>query len=348
MIVERREPEESSSTDPASTSFGFDSNTVVFVKEGIERTTANNISRKYKFVDLLKKGGMGRIFLVQEVLSGRFVALKVMAESTISSVPHVQQFVREAVITARLQHPHVIPVHDLGFVDGHKLYYTMRYVNGKSLTQLIGAVGVSENLTALKKAASAVHYAHTLGLWHRDLKPDNILVDRSGEVFVIDWGLVSVQPGRSYALDIPEVVINRQSYSYQDRLIEETESAITAYLESGERRVLIGTPAYMAPEQCANQVETMGQVSDVWAFGVMLYEILTGEHPIPDHKRLAPLDLAEHVQRLTIPTLLGEAGSRYPELSGLCHRMLAPSPADREPSLQSLIATVDSVLGSHI
>src|SRR5262249_22967574 len=160
---------------------------------------------------------------VQESMTGRFVALKVMLERFLYSEPHVQQFVREAVITARLQHPNIIPVYDLGFMDDYHLYYTIRYVYRFHFGERMTTATSEENLRSLGLAAQGVLHAHQAGLWHRDIKPNNILVDKSGEVFVTDWGLVSIQPGRDYRFDLPSILVQRQSFFFQDDLIERTK-----------------------------------------------------------------------------------------------------------------------------
>jgi serine/threonine protein kinase len=251
-----------------------------------------------------------------ERFSGRFVALKVMLDQLSTSIPHVHQFVREAVITARLQHTNIIPVYDIGFIEGNQLYYTMRYVEGEPFGRMLGSVSLTTRLAILQSAARAVDYAHVLGLWHRDLKPENILIhknfDRNGEVFVIDWGLVTVQAGANYKLDLPDILIDRRSFAFEDRLLKDTNEAITTMhldLSSGTGRGgLIGTPTYMAPEQCRNDQQNMGAVSDVWAFGVMLFEAMTGEHPIPEHRNLGPREIAYRVlnQDYASPRTIGE------------------------------------------
>src|SRR5262249_31200215 len=177
------------------------------------------------------------------------------------STPHVQQFVREAVITARLQHPSIIPVYDLGFLSSNQLYYTMRYVHGHRFSELIGRIEMNEQLRILRNAALAVSAAHTEGLWHRDLKPGNIMVGVAGDTYVIDWGLVSVQPGRSYKLNLPEIVIGHQHHLIPDNLMQQTSEALTDSGLFGR----IGTPQYMSPEQFANNDSKEGVVSDVWA-----------------------------------------------------------------------------------
>src|SRR5262249_23499024 len=153
--------------------FGFETAELAFQHQGVGAQAASALAKRFRPVQVLTSGGMGKILLAQEISSGRFVALKIMLESVTPSVAHVQQFIREAVITARLQHPYIIPIYDLGFFGGNELYFTMRYVDGESLNKLLPKIDLSERLRILRSAALAVSYVHTLGLWHRDLKPHN-------------------------------------------------------------------------------------------------------------------------------------------------------------------------------
>ncbi len=184
---------------------------------------------RYEILRELPGGGMGRIYLAQERISGRFVVLKTLKEGWRESREMIQQFIREAAITARLQHAHVIPVYDLGFWGADELYYTMRYINGGlTLADVLQGLSLVERLYLLRDAASAVAYAHKQGLWHRDVKPENILVGERGDAYVIDWGLVSVQPGKSYSLEIPEVLRREHRLRLpEDLMLKRTEYAYT-------------------------------------------------------------------------------------------------------------------------
>jgi tRNA A-37 threonylcarbamoyl transferase component Bud32 len=325
----------------------FDDGLIAFADEGVDLRTAERLATRYRPIQLLRAGGMGKIFLVQERLSSRFVALKVMLERYLNSEPHVHQFVREAVITARLQHPHIIPVFDLGFIEGNQLYYTMRYVDGEHLSKTMQSGNLELVLRLLRQAASAVDYAHSLGLWHRDLKPDNILVSRAGEAFVIDWGLVSIQPGQEYKLDIPRILIERESFVFTDTLLSDTEDAISTMevMNNAAGSVpLIGTPAYMAPEQCRGDVQWMGILSDVWAFGVMLFEALTGQHPIGDHRTVPPREITHRITNRPFPSPELVRSGLPATLKTLCVRMLVHDPVDRLPNLQAFVQELDRYL----
>jgi serine/threonine protein kinase len=170
-------------------------------------------------------------------------------------------------------------------------------------------------------------------------------------VFVIDWGLVTVQPGRDYRFTLPEILIEGRSFAFEDRLIEDTRGASTCCAifdtETGAippRKTgaspPIGTPAYMAPEQCRNNTSEMGAISDVWAFGVMLFEAVTGQHPIPEHRNLGPLEITRRVLQLG-PLIPRSIRPDVPEsLDSLCAQMLIP-PDWRMRSLKPFIAALE-------
>ncbi|MBN9122746.1 MAG: serine/threonine protein kinase, partial [Planctomycetes bacterium] len=314
--------------DPAAASattspeFGFEPHEVEFEQQGVGREAASRLAKRFRWIKNLSAGGMGKIILVQEVLSGRFVAMKVMLAAAAANQGMVQQFVREAVITARLQHPHIIPVHDLGFLEGNQLYFTMSYIEGETLKTRMPALDPADRVRVLRCVALAAKHAHDRNLWHRDIKPQNVLVGELGDTYLIDWGIVSVQPGREYKLNIPKVVVDRLSYTIPDNLIRETNEAATG---AGG---VIGTPAYMAPEAIAGHERLMGAATDVWSVGVMLYEALTDRHPfmVPG---MGHYEVMGAVQSET-PQLVGELNPAAPsDLIALCDRMLRKNPHER-------------------
>jgi serine/threonine-protein kinase len=328
------------STDNA---FGFKSDNlnIAFLEEGLGSERAMKLAERFHILSPIHRGGMGKIILAQEIISGRHVALKVMLEYALHDKPLIQQFVREAVITARLQHPNIIPVYDIGFLTGNQLYYTMRYIDGKSYNQLIGTIELNEQLRILRSAASAVHYAHTQGLWHRDLKPNNILVGFFGDVYVIDWGLVTVQPGREYKINLPRIVVEKAIEILPDKLFERTRDALTEDLMG-----VMGTLKYMAPEQVRGEGGT-GAVSDIWAFGVMLFESLTGRHPIGRIDSFSPQEIMYNIATQSFPNPRDISEDTPVELNKLCQRMLIKKPNDRMQTLMEFISEITRYLKSQ-
>lgn len=317
--------------------FGFGVGDLEFV-QGVSVNAAQYLKKHFLPISPISRGGMGKLFLVQEVLSGRFVALKVMLESAAGDKSLVHQFVREAVITARLQHPHIIPVHELGFLTEGQLYYTMRYVDGNTFDDVANKVDLEERLRILRSAATAVDHAHDQGLWHRDLKPNNILVGSLGDTYVIDWGLVSVQPKRDYRLNLPRIIVERKIFVMPDNLLDDTRDAVTTITGN-----IVGTPAYMSPEQIEGWAK-MGAVSDVWAFGVMLFEAITGRHPIEDVRSLRPEQILGRILHDTLPSP-GDISKDIPDvLDSLCKRMLEKNPTERMQTLKVFIEELTQYL----
>ena len=205
--------------------------------------------RDYQLTEVIATGGMGVVYSATQAVVGREVALKRMSPRIAGNAGDDSAFLLEAMITAKLEHPNIIPVHDLG-VDGQgALFYTMRRLHGRAWSASIASMSLDENLDVLLRIGDAIAYAHAHDIIHRDIKPDNILLGDFGEVLVADWGL---------AIDIPTLRARRASW-----------------------RTACGTPAYMAPEMAYDDHRAIGRESDVYLLGATLHEILTGVPPHP-------------------------------------------------------------------
>jgi len=204
-------------------------------------------------LELLGRGGMGAVYKARQPRLDRVVALKVLPASLARTPGFAERFAREARALARLNHPNIVTVHDFGSVEGaDRLYYLiMEYVDGSNLRQLIASRRLTpeEALAIVPKLCEALQFAHDEGVLHRDVKPENILVDRRGRVKVADFGLAKLSGG-----------------SQQD----------VALTRSG---VLMGTPRYMAPEQLED-ARAVDHRADIYSLGVVFYEMLTGELPL--------------------------------------------------------------------
>jgi len=237
---------------------------------------------KYMVIHKLGAGGMGAVYLTQDVDLGRKVAVKVMnvADSTGALA---SRMMREARIVALLEHPSIVPIHDVGALDDGRVFYAMKLVQGARLDQSAGA-SLYDMLRIFQKVCEAVAFAHARGVIHRDLKPENIIVGPFGEVLVMDWGVAKVLSA-ARGIDNGQATDDRRRSSVHRRLsLEDADLIATLPLGAGSAGdttggTVIGTPAYMAPEQARGQTELLDERSDVYALGAILYFLLTSRPP---------------------------------------------------------------------
>jgi len=201
----------------------------------------------YQILEEMGRGAMGIVYKARQPTLERIVALKVLLAGEHASEHQIGRFMREAQAIARVRHPNIVPIHDVGIFEG-KHYFTMDFVEGKRLEEIIAGGGLppAEALEVIEKAADAVAEAHRAGVIHRDIKPSNIMIDQRGEVKIMDFGLA-----------------------------KRMDSG-TKYTRSG---TTIGTPSYMPPEQARGELENIDGRSDVYALGAVAYELFTGSPP---------------------------------------------------------------------
>jgi hypothetical protein len=254
---------------------------------------------RYRDRTLVGSGQMGRVESAYDTLLRREVAMKVLRADANEGAR--ERFAREASITAGLEHPGIVTVHDSGTLDDGRPYYTMQLVRGGSWEPR-DAYDIDEEIGRLAAIGEAVGHAHARGIVHRDLKPANIMVGDFGEVVVADWGLATFERAAEEFAETQPL----------------TTSALTAH------GAIVGTPLYMSPEQARG--EPVQASADVWALGMMLFERLHGTHPYAD---LSAKEVLRRVRTADLPRL---GNNVSPELAAIVERALALRPDARYPS----------------
>jgi serine/threonine-protein kinase len=278
---------------------------------------------RYALLGEVGRGGIGLVLRGHDPRLGRDLALKVLLERHAGQPEVMRRFVEEAQISGQLQHPGVVPVYDLGrFADGRP-FFTMKLVKGQTLARLLAerkdpTQDRPRFLQIFEQVCQTVAYAHSKGVIHRDLKPANVMVGPFGEVQVMDWGLAKVL---GQAPEKP-VVPPTETVSVMRTL----RSGLSG--SDSQPGSILGTPAYMAPEQALGDVDRLDRRCDVFGLGAVLCEILTSQPPYvgPDreavHRKAARADLADAFTRL-------DGCGAEGELVSLAKRCLAAEPADR-------------------
>ena len=236
------------------------------------------------------RGGMGVILRGHDTRLGRDLAIKVLSDSHEGNPTISHRFIEEAQITGQLQHPGIVPIYELGILADRRPYFAMKLVEGSTLAALLNerldlAQDQVRFLAIFHQVAQTVAYAHSRGIVHRDLKPSNIMVGSFGEVLVMDWGLAKPlrDGGRATAATACED-------SNRDRVVTIRSTSGDDLTEAGS---VMGTPAYMAPEQARGDVECLDERCDVFALGSILCEILTGRPAYTGRSRLEIMRRAE-------------------------------------------------------
>ncbi|MFO0588998.1 MAG: SUMF1/EgtB/PvdO family nonheme iron enzyme [Polyangiaceae bacterium] len=283
---------------------------------------------RYEDLGLLGRGGMGEVRLVRDRVLGRELAMKLLPPEIGDTESSRARFLAEARLTAQLQHPGIVPVYDCGALPDGLLWFTMMRVRGRTLGAVIRALHhereaprietQSRVIDAWVRACEAVAYAHGEGVVHRDLKPDNVMIGDLGEVRVLDWGIA-----RGFAME---------GLSGSGRALVGHGTLAGSVL---------GTPAYMPPEQARGDVARVGPASDVYALGAILYTILCGEAP----HRGSPAAIWAEVLAGPPPPLLSRCrGAVSEDLIAICERAMAREIADRPPDARALAEEVHRYL----
>ncbi len=278
------------------------------------------VADRYVQEGQIARGGMSTVLRVRDRSLLRETALKRLETDLAVRDEHILRFLLEAQVTGQLDHPNIVPIHELGRDEDGTLYFTMKMVEGRTLAELIREYGdgrlepdrLAELLQVLIKVCEALSFAHSRGVIHRDVKPSNIMVGHFGQVYIMDWGVARILP-----------------------LSEDTGSerrvAVSAMAELDPPGSIIGSPAYMAPEQVEGLHEAIDARTDVFSLGATLYQVLTG---LPPYRGSNYYKLLTRVLTCDYspPEEVMGAGVLSPRLTRIVRRAMAPQPDDRYPS----------------
>jgi eukaryotic-like serine/threonine-protein kinase len=281
-----------------------------------DASAQQSVPDRYQYLSPISAGGMGSVHAVRDLGLLRIAAMKVLAPDLARRPREVQRFVREAQITAQLDHPNIAPVYEIGTDRSGNRYFTMKRIEGDTLADWISRAGrqagfsetLSDMMAAFLKVCEAVAFAHSRGVLHCDIKPGNILVGPFGQVYLVDWGLAIVGPTRELPNELPLLVV-----------------AGEANLDAGGGPC--GTPSFMSPEQAMGARHRFDQRTDVFGLGAVLFNILTAVPPFDSE------DLATCLDKATACVVTFPPGDPTAPLPiGLCRivkRAMARDPKDR-------------------
>jgi serine/threonine protein kinase len=220
---------------------------------------------RYRLLGQIARGGMGVVYAAEDEKLERRVALKVLevpgAEGELAN-----RLMREARVLARLEHPGIVPVHDVGTLADGRVFYTMKFVEGQRLDKYLDRVeSIPDKLRIFLRVCEPVAFAHSRGVLHRDIKPANIMVGLFGEVLVMDWGLAKI-----VCRAVGDAVQDAEATVFESPKATSTDSATTQVSVITGHGTVLGTPGYMSPEQARGEVESVDGRSDIFSLGALL------------------------------------------------------------------------------
>lgn len=288
---------------------------------------------RFEEVTVLGRGGVGEVVLAEDRDIDRRVALKRLLPESDDAASLVR-FAEEVRTLGALDHPNIVPVHDVGVDPDGKLFYVMKYIEGETLETVITRLAAGDpayhtrypfarRLEIFKSVLRAVQYAHSRGYVHRDLKPANIMVGRFGEVVVMDWGLARRLDGVNDVPGAPGAAAAEPS----------------SKLRTAEGS-LLGTPAYMSPEQARGEVDLIDERSDVYALGVICHEFMTLRHYLAAHDSVPAAIVGVNTVDLPLATTVRHP-AQGPVPAEIAHFIKHCVVKDREARFRTVTAALD-------
>ena len=311
------------------------------------------------------RGGMGTIFRVWDAVLRRRLAMKVRrarSSGSGSATPDSggsssafggdARFLEEAQVTSQLDHPGVVPLHDIGVDSSGRPFFTMRFVEGRDLAEVLrsafeggGEWTLTRAIDVLIRVCETLAYAHSKGVVHRDIKPQNIRVGQYGETYVMDWGLAKVLTGDPHASADATTAGDRVPGKQGSHCVDgetSTDSVTTVRDEDSSPEwtldgTVVGTPSYMSPEQAEGRTEDIGYATDIYALGTLLYTLLAGKPPyVAGTGPSSPRRILTALRRGSPPALTRVAPGASAELAAICDKAMARRIEERYTSMEAL------------
>jgi eukaryotic-like serine/threonine-protein kinase len=290
---------------------------------------------RYKVANEIARGGMGSILKTEDRDLRRYVAMKVLLDPGETNAKMYERFVKEAQVTGFLEHPNIVPVHELGIDRNARPFFTMKLIGGESLGSVLKKLRNNDTecreifptrrlLGTFVQVCNAVSFAHSCGVIHRDLKPENIMLGEYGEVLVMDWGLAKIR-------DFEEILAPHNVADPDD------------YMQTQEG-VVLGTPPYMPPEQATGDISSTDERSDVFALGAILYEIITGRM-LYDGETVGEIINKAANADFELPSRVKKTAS---EIEKVCIKSLQMNKEERYQSVNELSESVKAYLDHRV
>ena len=281
-----------------------------------------NPNTRYMFLSTIAKGGKSLINAVRDMHLSRVVVYKTLRSEFVDDEIERTRLLREARVSAMLQHPNTVPTYEIGRDSHGNYYFTMKLVHGYTLREVFDyreRYDLSQLIEVIEPIAQALAYAHTHGVAHRDIKPENILIGPYGEVVLMDWGLAKVWSKDGGSVD---------ESAHEEKQLPGSDKSMTGH---GKAQ---GTLCYMSPEQIRRD-PNISFSTDIYSFGSVLFEVLTGQTPFDGEK---VYEITDAVQKDEPPT--PSDISKYPvpkTLEDICLKCLSKDPAERPESMKEVI-----------
>jgi serine/threonine protein kinase/formylglycine-generating enzyme required for sulfatase activity len=317
---------------------------------------SDKVEEKYEYRGIIGHGGMGKVILVKDRDLRRNVAMKLMRSGAASRPEFVARFLEEAQVTGQLEHPNIVPIHEVGLDDRDRVFFTMKHVKGVTLAEVFYKLAEGDEetvrhytlvrlLSIIQQLANALSFAHARGVIHRDLKPDNVMLGEFGEVLMMDWGIAKLVGGER----APDSSVD----SMPTASGELTHTVASVRSHSGVRTRVgstLGTPGYMSPEQARGENASLDGRTDVFSLGAIMYHMLTGTPPYDQHTIEECLAATSQGLPVEPPAVrLRRVASKHElaiprEVTAITMKALSPDIAERYQSAEALAADIQRFL----